>query len=368
LTFSKIGLRDLFGTTLPRVEVREHRDAAVAWLERAQDATPDGGVSYGYSLRGGWRPSYVETTGYIAVTLYDLFRRFDREEHRDRATAMARWLLDVQLEDGSFGNDNVSPGTGIVFDTGQDLLGLERAFEETDDEVFAAAADRAANWLATRATDGSGRWTRHTYNGIPHVYNARVAWALLRSWSRAGNADWESVARANLDWAGSNEHEGWFDECAFTRDAVPFTHTVAYAIRGLWEAAAILDDDRYREVASRAADALIPHVDERGWLPGQVDGRTGFTTRYSCLTGNCQLAIVWAKMHLESEEERYRDAAVRALSYVMSCQDLRHRNPGVRGAIKGSQPVWGKYSPVTYPNWATKFFLDAVLLCEDWLT
>jgi hypothetical protein len=40
----------------------------------------------------------------------------------------------------------------------------------------------------------------------------------------------------------------------------------------------------------------------------------------------------------------------------------------VRGAIKGSQPAWGAYSRLTFPNWATKFFVDAMLLGRDWLT
>ncbi|MBC8072612.1 MAG: hypothetical protein IAG13_30100, partial [Deltaproteobacteria bacterium] len=38
-----------------------------------------------------------------------------------------------------------------------------------------------------------------------------------------------------------------------------------------------------------------------------------------------------------------------------------------RGAIKGSHPIWGGYSPFTYPNWATKFFVDALLLARGWM-
>ena len=49
----------------------------------------------------------------------------------------------------------------------------------------------------------------------------------------------------------------------------------------------------------------------------------------------------------------------------MRCQDLATPNPAVRGAIKGSQPIWGRYAPFSYPNWATKFFIDAVLLLNE---
>src|SRR5262249_2108472 len=130
-TFSKLITRDLLvGVGCPG-NPSMHLAEAIAWLERAQDATPDGGVSYGYSLRGGWRPSYVETTGYIAVTFFDLAARARNQQPgtarraRERALRMVTWLTEVQLADGSFTNDRFQPGVGIVFDTGQDLLGLE---------------------------------------------------------------------------------------------------------------------------------------------------------------------------------------------------------------------------------------------------
>ena len=64
--------------------------------------------------------------------------------------------------------------------------------------VFKSAAVRAGDWLANIA-DEQGRWTRSTYNGIPHVYNTRTAWALLELAALEKNSDYERVARANLD-------------------------------------------------------------------------------------------------------------------------------------------------------------------------
>jgi hypothetical protein len=46
----------------------------------------------------------------------------------------------------------------------------------------------------------------------------------------------------------------------------------------------------------------------------------------------------------------------------MSTQDLKSPDLGVRGGIKGSYPIWASYSPYEYPNWAAKFFVDALLL------
>jgi hypothetical protein len=58
---------------------------------------------------------------------------------------------------------------------------------------------------------------------------------------------------------------------------------------------------------------------------------------------------------------------VSALRYVMGWQDIATSTAAVRGAIKGSQPVWGAYSRLTFPNWPTKFFVDAMLLAREWL-
>ena len=49
----------------------------------------------------------------------------------------------------------------------------------------------------------------------------------------------------------------------------------------------------------------------------------------------------------------------------MSTQDVDTDDADVRGGIKGSQPVWGRYAPLSFPNWATKFFVDAMWLRKE---
>ena len=34
---------------------------------------------------------------------------------------------------------------------------------------------------------------------------------------------------------------------------------------------------------------------------------------------------------------------------------------GIRGGVKGSDPVWGSYLWLRYPNWAAKFGADALM-------
>ena len=365
LTFAGLAARDLLGSRPQLADPEAHLHAAEEWLKRAHDQSVDDGVSYGYSARGGWRPSYRETSGYIATTFFNLARHRNDPDYRERALRICRWLLSVQNRDGSFSNPRYGDA-GIVFDTGQDLFGLVRAFEETREIAFRDGALRAADWLVNIA-DGQGHWTRNEHLGTPHVYNTRTAWAVLRMNQMEYDAERERVARTNLDWAVSEQQpSGFFDECAFERGRAPFTHTIAYATRGLLESGELLIDRRYIDAAQRCADAALGHVADGGFLPGQIaiDGEAAAS--YCCLTGNCQFSIVWAKLFDRTANEVYRRAVIRALDFVMRCQDIHTVNQDVRGAIKGSHPIWGRYAPLTFPNWPAKFFVDAMLLRNRW--
>ena len=176
-----------------------------------------------------------------------------------------------------------------------------------------------------------------------------------------------ALARANLDWALSEQHaSGFFRECSFERGVDPFTHTIAYATRGLLESGLLLDDMRYLTAAKRCADAALEQLRGDGFLAGQISIDGASSARYCCLTGNCQFSIVWAKLFDMTGDQRYQNAAIKATNYVMACQNIQIQNPNVRGAIAGSFPVWGGYAPFSYPNWATKFFIDAMVLRSRW--
>ena len=343
----------------------DHLDAAISWLEHAHDMSPDDGVCHSYSLKGGWRPSYVETTGYIIETFYELAAREDVSAYADRAERMARWLLGRQLADGSFPNVELDSGSGLVFDTGQDLFGLIRAYTETRDAQFLEAALKAGNWL-TEISDNDDRWTQSTYKNIPHVYNSRTAWALLELHAVEANEAFERVARANLDWAVSEQNPlGWFEQCAFEQRIAPFTHTIAYATRGLLESSRLLSEDRYLDSAVLAADAAISQLHDDGFLPGQIATDGTPDTNYCCLTGNCQFAIVWAKLFQNTGNASYRDAATQAWTYVKRRQQMNSDDDNIHGGIAGSFPIWGRYHRLQYPNWAAKFFIDAALLIKE---
>ena len=358
ITFAQVALKGRSRRAPGSATADRHLLAAEAWLCRAQDASGNGGVSYGYSLLGGWRPSYPETSGYIATTFFRLAQDRDAA-YGARANRVLQWLLRIQNADGSFANPRYG-NQGIVFDTGQVLFGLVRGYELTGDIDLLASARRAAGWLL-KVTDVDLRWTRNEHHGTPHVYNTRTAWALLRLNEVEFDPAREAVARSNLEWAVAEQRSnGFFEHCAFKPGEAPFTHTIAYATRGLLESGLLLGERRYLDAAARCADAALRHLRDDGFLPSKITTSGEPDSSSCCLTGNCQFAIVWARLHTLAANPAYRGGMIRALDYVMSTQDIDTDDPNVRGGIQGSQPVWGRYAFMCFPNWATKFFVDAM--------
>jgi hypothetical protein len=363
-TFTKLAIRDCLRKQRGHAaDDEDHLLEAEAWLCRAQDVSGDGGISYGYSIRGGWRCSYAETSGYIASTFYRLARRRGCE-YAKRADRVLRWLLTVQNTDGSFANPRYGP-QGIVFDTGQVLFGLVRGYEMTGDSEFLESARRAAAWMCEVADDNL-RWTRNEHLRTPHVYNTRSAWALLLFNQLESDATREATARSNLEWAlGVQRPSGFFDQCAFVPGRAPFTHTIAYTAQGLLESGLLLKDHRFVDAAVHCARSTLGHLRHDGFLPSTISIDGEQVSSSSCLTGNCQFSVIWAQLYALGEGDCYRKAIFRALDYVIATQDITTSDLNVRGGIKGSQPIWGRYAFMSFPNWATKFFIDAMWLRKE---
>lgn len=370
--------RDLVGWTGRLRDDLVHARAAMQWLCRAQDAARGGGVSAGYYFADGWLPPYAETTGYIIETFLCYGRYSGDSEFLQRAERMGQWELEIQLPSGG-----VRGGIGlnelpVVFNTGQVIFGWINLYRETGKAVYLEAAKAAANYLLI-FQDAEGTWTEDTLNHMPHAYHSRVAWALLEVYRATGIDAYRRSARANLLWVLKQARpNGWFDNAGFSHGQRPYTHTIAYTIRGLLESAAFFEDDlrdRLTVAAGRAAEAIMMRF-ERGksdplgmpkLLPATLDEHWKTTDDYTCLTGNCQMAINWMKLYEQLGDIRYLNAAMKLLDQVKMTQSLNSPNPGIRGAIGGSFPLWGGYERLGYPNWAAKFFVDALLLQEGLL-
>ena len=369
----RIAFSDLLGLSSEAGTPLEHLAAVMAWLCLAQDAAQGGGVSRGYSLKwtrtygkAGWLPPYPETTGYIIETFYDYAALSGDASYRERAARMAHWESKVQMESGAVQGAVIGfEQTPAIFNTGQVCFGWARAYEETREESFLASARRAADFLV-HAEDPDGAWRRHgsqyARSGV-NVYDTRTAYGLARAWQVTGEPRHRDAAAANLAFATSRlRPNGWIEECCLTDNEHPLLHTLAYAAEGWIGGGVILGDDRFVEAGRRTAEALMARQSQDGGLAGRFDASWNEAASWSCLTGDAQTSICWWRLFEITGDARFRDAGRAMNRYLMKTQRRSDPNPAVRGAIKGSHPLWGGYGPFEYLNWAAKFFADALLL------
>lgn len=359
-------VRDARGhQTVPR-GADTHIRSGIEWLYNSQDVTDVGGSASNYNLILGWGGPYPETTGYIIPTLYDYANSRESAAARDRAERMATWLLDTQLEDGGFpaSDDPENVTEPSVFNTGQVLLGLTRAAAETGDQRYLNSARRASRWLV-QVQHEDGYWDRFDYRDAVHTYTSRVAWPLIVVSEHTGVTAFREAAVDNLSWVVDQQHEnGWFEHCGFDRGQDPFLHTIAYTIRGLLEGGRRLENDRFVESARAAADTFLEIQHRDGILRGQYDASLRSPDFY-CLTGNAQMAIVWYRLYELTSDSRYLQGAHDTVEFLKNNQRL-DGSSHVRGGLKGSAPIWGPYMYLRYPNWSTKFLVDALLLSETY--
>lgn len=344
-----------------------HLAAAIDWLCRAQDVRdghPDaGGVSAGWSFEDGWLPSYPETTGYIIETMLAAAQVLQRPELVARAQRMIDWELAIQLPDGAFPGHFGEPGSRpVIFNTGQIMHGLIAGWTQLQRAECLEAAVRAGHWLADQQDD-DGCFRRFEHHDTPHVYNTRATWPLLAAGLLAGESRLVRAARKHLDWALTQQTaSGWFATNAFVPWKSPFTHTIAYAIRGLLESGVLLDEARWLDAALHAGRGIAAVQRADGWLAGTYQDGWVADAGYSCLTGVAQMSLNWTRLAQATGAQELRTHARSALAYLKTTQRLDHADPAVCGGIAGSSPIWGDYSRFEYPNWAAKFFADALMM------
>ena len=354
-------LKDFLKKRYPIYENEIHIKAAMEWLSLAQKQNKDEGVSAFYSLFEGWAPSYVETTGYIIPTFFNYAEFSKKYFYKEEAIQMADFELRNQLPSGAFPGDG-KKNAPIVFNTGQVIFGLCKAYEETKDNKYKKAAEKAADWLLS-VMDEDGCWRKNEYLSHIHTYNTRTAWSLLYAHKISENAAYQEAAENNIEWALTQQLEnGWLQNNGFYPYQEPLVHTIAYSIRGILEAAIYLRKKKYLEAAVKAATPIMHAQRTDGSLPGSFNKEWKSSVKWSCLTGNSQMSIIWQKLFIATKNQKFLDAAKKSNAYMKSVQILNSSNAGVKGGIPGAFPIYGWYAPFCFPNWAAKFFVDALLL------
>jgi hypothetical protein len=356
----------------PGADLTESLRAAADFLVRSHVATGRQGSAAHFSVLRGWSPAYPETTGYIVPTLWRLADRLNDAEYATAADEMVDWLLTLQSSEGWFpggvwrGPATASPS---IFNTGQILFGLSEAVRRTGDARCTAAVERAVAWLS-REQDDDGCWRKHAYRpGHSPSYYAHVCWPLAVAGTVTDSVLARQTAAAGIRAVLTDQlPNGAFSAWSFAPGKPAFTHTIAYTLQGCIETGRLLDRwDEFAQPMEKPAMRLLRSLELKKHLAGAFDDAWRPVTWYACLTGNCQMASVWMRFYERTGDPRWLNAADRAVELVRRTQPRRPWLAGCRGGIAGSSPLFGRYLMGRYPNWAAKFYGDAVCDLQDHL-
>jgi uncharacterized protein YyaL (SSP411 family) len=367
--FAAESVRDFVRVTFPKPKTPNrlrddhiHLEAAITFILRSIQRCDGCASSKAYLVGKGWLPAYRETTGYIIPTLLDLAEHLKRPELASMAESMGEWLSQVQEPDGGFIERDLRQDTKpVVFNTGQILHGFNALILRRERQDLIPNARRAGDFLVSSA-DETGSFTRNEHYGIAHAYNVRTAWALLTLGRLLNEQRYETLALANADWTVAQQSDnGFFRNNVFQPGWNANTHGIAYVLQGLLEIFCISEREQYLTAVRRTCERIVSVYTDKRRLVSEIGENWEFVSSHLCLTGYAQLANVFFRLYGIDGDKRYLNTGLSLLNDVAATQDLTSPGKPHYGGIKGSLPIYGRYAPLQYPNWATKFFIDALL-------
>lgn len=349
---------------------KEALELSLDWLVKSIDPKTGGSrANYSLLFNGprGWSGPYPETTGYIIPTLLNVTQEFQEYNAlKEKAYRMGEWLLSIQFEDGAFPGNIYYPDKTLersIFNTGQIILGLTSLYDYLKDNRYLESAARAATWLVSNQ-EPDGTWKRFNYVAdFSPSYYSRVAWPILKVYSRTHDEKFKEAACKNLlNIKARQLPNGFIDGAGFKPGSYVFLHTLAYTIRGFIESSFILNDDELWSTGYVFAEKVMRQFEVQKKLHGAYYSSFKGVSWYQCLTGNVQMAIIWLKTFQKTGDARFLNAASKAIDSVTEHQIKTTLNPNLTGAVAGSVPIYGRYMAFRYPNWAVKFLTDAIIL------
>lgn len=276
--------------------------------------------------------AYPEVSGYYIPTLLEW-------GYRDLAIQYAKWLCEIQHEDGSW-YDTLDEKP-YIFDTAQILKGLiaiRKILPEVDSYII-----KGCDWLVSNV-DAQGRLVPVTpiWGQEEGICSELIHLYCLSPLMEAGkiyNQRYSKAAEHILNYYINN----------YTAQIMDFgilSHFYGYVME------ALCDLDK-KELARQAMNKLEMYQKEDGAIPAYKN------VDFVCSTGMIQLAIVWYKL---GEKEK----GDKILTYVAK---LQNESGGWYGsyAITDVVDISDKRNFPTYIataeiSWAVKYFLDAVSL------
>jgi len=189
------------------------------------------------------------------------------------------------------------------------------------------------------------------------------AWAMLRMARLTGDVDLERAAVRAVEAALKRQHgNGWLANNCLGMSTIPLTHTIGYALQGVFEVGVLAEREDFIAATELGLNNALKKRRPNGFLAGRFDQHWHPAANFVCLTGSCQLAVVAYRFFQLFGKPELLAAGDCVMSFVKATQRLDGEDPNMVGAIAGSYPILGSYMTGGYPNWATKYFIDALLL------
>lgn len=339
--------------------------AAANWLVQNQQFQADKGFST-YYIVGGHTSSYPETSGYIIDSLFDYMQAYNQPALKESLLACANWLVSIQKPGGGWQAGYIeSQQPEVVFNTGQVIRGLLKAYEVSGEQAYLRACVRAGDWLVS-IQEHDGSWQTQASMHAKRTYDSYVSAPLVSLYKVTGNEAYRLAAEKNCYWIIDTQQQpnGWFVNADNTiqYNHRPILHTIAYTVDGLLDCGLALQNDVFITSAKKTADHILSLFREKKALNGRYDGAWQ-GSQYMICTGCAQMSIVWSKLYRHTGDEKYRSAVLAMNDQLVLIQSLTSgMGTAVAGALQGSYPLWGRYEPFAFPNWATKYLLDALML------
>lgn len=306
-----------------------------------------------------WAKPYPETTGYLIPTLINYTTLHPKSFLTKAINHSVDWLKRIQNSDGSFPAGFNTSGNPSVFNTAQILIGLQSCDQDASLPDTKMAAQKAFNYLFS-SVDTKGRWKEGNYiEGFNPTYYSRVLWPMIAYDTQyLNNKNRAVLEKYALQYFNRYKDDGSFEDWGFEKGKPAFTHTIAYTLRGFLELANILGNDEILTAVKKSMLQLQSSL-KNNLLAGTYDENWKGDYSFTCPTGNFQLAII-AFMLAEGNDAFFE------FGETLLKENIKFQNKSLTnsldGGIPGSVPLSGPYQKYAYPNWAAKFFLDAIYI------
>ena len=363
-----LGLRKINFSDYEIVQKSNALHSSANWLFKNQNFSNDYGFST-YRIIEGHTSSYPETSGYIIDSLLNYTLKYNKDENISQLIKCADWLISIQKQSGGWQSGYVNENKSeVVFNTGQVMRGLLRVYKFTSEKKYLNSCIKAGDWLCM-VQEYDGSWKKFAFMNVARVYETYVSAPLLLLWQITNEEKYKIAAEKNIQWVIKTKIKanGWFEDCDNTikHNSRPILHTIAYTLDGLIECANILSNKDLVKNVMLGADEILKIFVSNNYLWGRYDDQWNPSESFIC-TGGAQISIVWLKLYEISGDKKYLDGAKKMNSFLCAIQsETLNMDIKINGALQGSFPIWGRYEPFAFPNWATKYLLDALMLEED---